>query len=180
MILAIKELEKQFKNAIGMRQSESIMPHYLKEFREWLAELETKNLVYCDFLAANDIDIFKETCAEIDKQELDSIAKVNGNTIITPFNEEFSEHVSDLIIPASLVVSGGKLSISTPSSSLLTKDKIQRFCNVSRIMTHNPYDFSKVSNWADYSNSQRGDVTLSVFGSVYAVSYTHLTLPTKA
>lgn len=136
-----------------------------QEFKEWLKERYKYGNRYLDFIYEMNNSVLDRTTAEVGKTELDSLVIPFDTTIISPY--EFKElEDRERLINSKFMVYEEKPVLyfdrqEQPTLVVLPERRIDTF------MTQNPYTPYSIKYWSDLHNSEKFDIVVGVYGSIY-------------
>ena len=156
---------KSFLSAKGLKSS-NIDPNsecFISEFAGWVKERKTIGLDYLSFIFSSlKLSNNQELIAEIGKGESDTLITGDSRIIITPFTKNIKREKPELLVEGSLWVERCRPIIIRGNKPIdISK------CNIKRFITHNPYSKGNIRNWETLHNSEKYNITVGMYGSVY-------------
>lgn len=156
---------KSFLSAKGLKSS-NIDPNsecFISEFAGWVKERKTIGLDYLSFIFSSlKLSNNQELIAEIGKGESDTLITGDSRIIITPFTKNIKREKPELLVEGSLWVERCRPIIIRGNKPIdISK------CNIKRFITHNPYSKGNIRNWETLHNSEKYNITVGIYGSVY-------------
>ncbi len=156
---------KSFLSAKGLKSS-NIDPNsecFISEFAGWVKERKTIGLDYLSFIFSSlKLSNNQELIAEIGKGESDTLITGDSRIIITPFTKNIKREKPELLVEGALWVER-----SHPILIRGNKPIDISKCNIKRFITHNPYSKGNIRNWETLHNSEKYNITVGIYGSVY-------------
>lgn len=156
---------KSFLSAKGLK-SPNIDPNsecFISEFAGWVKERKTIGLDYLSFIFSSlKLSNNQELIAEIGKGESDTLITGDSRIIITPFTKNIKREKPELLVEGALWVER-----SHPILICGNKPIDISKCNIKRFITHNPYSKGNIRNWETLHNSEKYNITVGIYGSVY-------------
>ena len=162
-------LYEQFRHAKGLDKIDVSSMEFLKDFSNWLKEMQERGKLYINFLESIGINIDNYDIAEIGKGKSDSIVQDLTTTIITPYPEGLDRNGFNY---CRLITAKFKIYDGVPA--LLNKDmngnKILDTLSptmFNTFMTQNPYTPKHIEYWDELHNKSDKRIIIGVFGSMY-------------
>lgn len=158
-------LVRVFLSANGLKSTDIDLnsEFFVSEFAHWIKERRKIGLDYLSFIEPlAKLNSTKEVVAEIGKGESDTLITGDNHIIITPFTKNIKREKPELLVEGSLWVERCRPIIIRGNRSVdISK------CNIKRFITHNPYSKGNIRNWETLHNSEKYNITVGIYGSVY-------------
>lgn len=158
-------LVKSFLSAKGLKSSNIDLnsESFVSEFAGWVKERRKIGLDYLSFIESLvKLNSTKEVVAEIGKGESDTLITGDSRIIITPFTKNIKREKPELLVEGFLWVERCRPIIIRGNKPIdISK------CNIKRFITHNPYSKGNIRNWETLHNSEKYNITVGIYGSVY-------------
>lgn len=164
----LRNIIKQYNSATGSKMTSIDSKANLSELLMWLKLLEKTSAVYLENLEQlNFYNCFQINSYEIGKGGFDTLFKQLDTCVITPYSKTINSLDSDKMISSDFCVCD-----SNPTLKQIDKSgeiNLEPLISSSELtfLTHNPYDFSKVLDWADIHNHGTNNIILGVFGNLF-------------
>ena len=158
-------LVRAFLSANGLKSTDIDLnsEFFVSEFAHWIKERRKIGLDYLSFIEPlAKLNSTKEVVAEIGKGESDTLITGDNHIIITPFTKNIKREKPELLVEGSLWVERCRPIIIRGNRSVdISK------CNIKRFITHNPYSKGNIRNWETLHNSEKYNITVGIYGSIY-------------
>lgn len=154
-----QQLINQYKKAYGIHKFNPKNISDLREFEEWLKELQARNEVYIALLKDNNIKIGNDfSTAEVFKGGLDMVTRKIKTQKISNYidNDE-----NKAFIKGSFKVYNGVPKAISQKEGIIT---IKDLDDINTFMTQNPYSPGDISGWDALHNSAK-NIIVGVHGS---------------
>ena len=163
----LENVIRQFKHANNIRGVDSNSSGFKSEFNAWLNERKTHEDEYLKFLYYMELySISDSKTSEIGKGTFDTIVKDFDTTIITPYSKGIILSDMSRIINANF-----KVCENEPILERIEKGNIQvnpiNSPTPLTFMTQNPYTPDLIDNWEQLHNSQKHNILVGIYGSIY-------------
>lgn len=161
-----QKLLEQYKSSQGINSSSNQSKIYMADFVPWLLKQQSIGNNYAEFLEYLELPFDNYNCAEVGKNEFDTIVKPYRTTIITSDMEGLATINQTRIINGDFQVQRELPTIIIPSDNHTIR-KIIPQTRIRTYMTQNPYNQSNITNWENLHNSKEAAIILGVYGSTY-------------
>ena len=158
-----KSLLEQFKSSQGISSNDTGKKIYMLDFMPWILEQQKIGENYTEFLKFLEFDFEGIRCAEVGKNQFDTVVKPYETTIITPNIEGLETLDGDRVINGLFEVYQDYPSIilSTHKERIILEQS-----DIRTYMTQNPYAQTDFANWHRLHNSKEAGIILGVYGSL--------------
>ena len=163
--MTTKSMEKiinQFASAKGKNEIHINSKDSLLEFGAWLKEYKKASEDYLEILDYYGLKYDNSFCAEVGKNQYDSIIMDYKTKIITQNLSDFKKIESDRLIEGNVAIKKATPILVRPNKE--DTEILNQFINT--YMIHNPYSFDDINGWENLHNLSENNIIVGVFGNL--------------
>lgn len=163
--MTMKSMEKmivQFASAKGKNEIHINSKEFLLEFGAWLKEYKKASEEYLEILDYYGLKYDNSFCAEVGKNQYDSIVMDYKTKIITQNLSDFKKIESDRLIEGNVIIKKATPILVRPNKE--DTEILSQFINT--YMIHNPYSPENIKGWDKIHNLGENNIIMGVFGNL--------------